>query len=243
MPGVSAHVGPALMDSLPSSPIATYRGPFTERHATRLLWRAGFGPRPGQARALAELGLDGAGGSPTPPPGRAVLSGSPPHNAQGQPLDPINVWGDDHCWWLDRMVRSDQQLVERMTLIWHSWFATSIDASNAKLMLGQNRMMRGRALGNFHDLLLAVTRDPAMLLWLSGTSNTKYSPNENYGREVMELFTLGADRGAYTQRQPWNNTSRYSASCTSFSVPWEYCSHWACCCSSEIGRASCRERE
>ncbi len=66
-------------------------------------------------------------------------------------------------------------------------------------MLGQNRMMRAHALGNFHDLLVAVTRDPAMLLWLSGTSNTKYSPNENYAREVMELFTLGADRGAYTQ--------------------------------------------
>jgi uncharacterized protein (DUF1800 family) len=59
--------------------------------------------------------------------------------------------------------------------------------------------MRSRALGNFHDLLIEVTRDPAMLLWLSGTDNTKYSPNENYGREVMELFTLGADRG-YTQR-------------------------------------------
>jgi uncharacterized protein (DUF1800 family) len=128
------------------------------------------------------------------------MNGKKPHDANGQPLDPINAWGHDHCWWLDRMVRSDQQLVERMTLIWHSWFATSVDASNARLMLGQNQMMRARALGNFHDLLREVTRDPAMLLWLSGTSNTKYSPNENYSREVMELFTLGADRGAYTQQ-------------------------------------------
>ena len=118
----------------------------------------------------------------------------------GQPLDPFNVWGHDHLWWLDRMVRSDQQLIERMTLIWHSWFATSLEASSAQLIIGQNQMMRARALGNFHDLLLEVTKDPAMLLWLSGTSNTKYSPNENYGREVMELFTLGADRGAYVQR-------------------------------------------
>jgi hypothetical protein len=133
------------MASLPSSPIASYRGQFTERQATRLLWRAGFGPRPGQARALAQLGLDSAVASLTRPSGAAVLSGAPPHNAQGQPLDPINVWGDDHCWWLDRMVRSDQQLVERMTLVWHSWFATSIMASNAQLMLGQNRMMRARA--------------------------------------------------------------------------------------------------
>ncbi len=184
---------------LDRSPISVLKGPFTERHATRLLWRAGFGPKPGQARHLAGLGLEGAVASLTRPRGPARLIGRPPHDDHGRPLDPINVWGHDHCWWLDRMVRSNQPLIERMTLIWHSWFATSIDASTAALMLRQNRMMRARALGNFHDLLLEVTRDPAMLLWLSGVENNKFSPNENYGREVMELFTLGADRG-YTQR-------------------------------------------
>jgi hypothetical protein len=187
------------MGSLPSSPLPVLRGRFTEAHARRLLWRAGFGPRPGEAAALARRGLDGAVASLTRPSGRARLHGAAPHDQNGNPLDPINVWGHDHCWWLDRMVRSDQQLVERMTLVWHSWFATSIDAATAALMLRQNAMMRGHALGNFHALLVDVTRDPAMLLWLSGTDNTKYSPNENYGREVMELFTLGADRGAYTQ--------------------------------------------
>jgi uncharacterized protein (DUF1800 family) len=190
------------MASLPSSPIATHSGPFTERDATRLLWRAGFGPKRGESAKLAALGLDGAVASLTRPKGPAKLIGRPPTD-NGRPLDPINVWGDDHTWWLDRMVRSDQQLIERMTLIWHSWFATSIEASTAALMLRQNRMMRARALGNFHDLLLQVTIDPAMLLWLSGTSNSKYSPNENYGREVMELFTLGADRG-YTQKDVHN---------------------------------------
>jgi uncharacterized protein (DUF1800 family) len=182
------------------SPIAVYRGRFTERQATRLLWRAGFGPKPGDARRLARLGLDRAVASLTRPAGAARLIGRPPHDEHGQPLDPLNVWGHDHCWWLDRMVRSNQPLIERMTLIWHSWFATSIEASNARLMISQNKMMRARALGTFHDLLLEVTRDPAMLLWLSGNENTKYSPNENYAREVMELFTLGADRGAYTQQ-------------------------------------------
>jgi uncharacterized protein (DUF1800 family) len=188
------------MASLPSSPIAVYARPLTERDATRLLWRAGFGPKRGQARALAALGLDGAVRSLTRPEGAASLVGREPHDDRGQPLDPINVWGHDHCWWLDRMVRSDHQLIERMTLIWHSWFATSIEASNAALMLAQNRTLRAHALGNFRDLLVEVTRDPAMLLWLSGTENTKDSPNENYAREVMELFTLGADRGAYSQR-------------------------------------------
>jgi Protein of unknown function (DUF1800) len=186
------------MASLSRSPIPSLRGRFTERHATTLLWRAGFGPRPGQARRLAALGLDGAVASLTRSRGPARLIGAAPHDSHGRPLDPIDVWGQDHVWWLDRMVRSNQPLTERMTLIWHSWFATSLDASTTTLMLRQNRMMRARALGNFHDLLVEVTRDPAMLLWLSGTANTKYSPNENYGREVMELFTLGADRG-YSQ--------------------------------------------
>ncbi len=187
------------MAALPTSPTAVLRGRFTERHATRLLWRAGFGPRPGQARRLAALGLEGAVASLTRPRGPGRLIGAPPHDAHHQPLDPINVWGHDHCWWFDRMIRSEHSLIERMTLVWHSWFATSQEASTQALMLGQNRMMRARALGNFHDLLVNVTKDPAMLLWLTGVENNKYNPNENYAREVMELFTLGADRG-YTQR-------------------------------------------
>ena len=188
------------MTNLDPSPIDVYSGPFGAREATRLLWRAGFGPQPGQAKALAALGLERAVASLTRPSGPARLVGAPPHAAKGRPLDPINVWGDAHCWWLDRMIRSDQQLVERMTLVWHSWFATSIEGATAQLMLEQNRMMRSHALGNFHTLLLDVTADPAMLLWLSGSSNAVGSPNENYAREMMELFTLGADRGAYTQR-------------------------------------------
>lgn len=183
------------MPSLDPSPVAVYRGKFTEEQATRLLWRAGFGPRPGDAERLASLGMDGAVASLTRPAGAARLIGAAPHDDHGEPLDPINTWGDDHCWWLDRMVRSDHQLVERMTLIWHSWFATSEEASNARLMIKQNWMMRRNALGNFHQLLLGVTVDPAMLLWLNGNTNNKDSPNENYGREMLELFTLGADRG------------------------------------------------
>src|SRR5579872_95677 len=221
------HQVPArfAMAALPASPIPVFRGRFTERHATRLLWRAGFGPRPGEARKLAALGLERAVASLTRPSGPAHLHGAPPHDENGAPLDPLNVWGHDHCWWLDRMVRSDQQLIERMTLIWHSWFATSLEASTAALMLRQNQMMRARALGNFHDLLLEVTRDPAMLLWLSNNENTKWSPNENYAREVMELFTLGADRGAYTQQDVheqaraltgWTNEWTDSAGPTNF---------------------------
>jgi uncharacterized protein (DUF1800 family) len=203
------------MGSLPGSPTATLHGRFTERHATRLLWRAGFGPRPGEPRRLAALGLDGAVASLTRPSGRARLVGRAPHAEHGRPLDPINVWGDDHCWWLDRMVRCDQPLVERMTLVWHGWLTSSVAGATAKLMLAQNQMMRARALGNFHELLVAVTRDPAMLLWLSGVENNKYSPNENYARELMELFTLGADRG-YSQSDVHNQ----ARALTGFTAAW-----------------------
>ena len=189
---------------LDPSPIAEYRGTFAEEQATRLLWRAGFGPRPGEAEHLARLGLERAVASLTRPRGAARLIGAAPHDEHGIPLDPINTWGDDHCWWLDRMIRSNQPLIERMTLIWHSWFATSEEASSARLMIKQNWMMRRHALGNFHQLLLDVTADPAMLLWLNGTTNYKGSPNENYAREMLELFTLGADRG-YTQADVRHN--------------------------------------
>jgi uncharacterized protein (DUF1800 family) len=98
------------------------------------------------------------------------------------------------------MVRTNQPLVERMTLVWHDWFATSNQGvGSQRLMLDQNALLRKHALGSFRDLVHDITSDPAMLQWLNGNKNTKASPNENYGRELMELFTLGADRGAYSE--------------------------------------------
>src|SRR6478752_1191385 len=90
-------------------------------------------------------------------------------------------------------------LVERMTLVWHDWFATSKSGVPQKLMLRQNALLRRYALGNFEQLAVEITRDPAMLLWLNGTSNNRWDPNENYARELQELFCLGAGRG-YAER-------------------------------------------
>jgi hypothetical protein len=175
--------------------IAAYGSSFGPAQAERLLWRAGFGPRRGEAQALARLGLDGAVHALTNP-GEEKLVGHAPHDEKGRPLAPYDAWGHDHLWWLDRMVRTSRPLVERMALVWHDWFATSNDGvGSQRLMLNQNQLFRERGLGSFHELLLDVTRDPAMLLWLDGSDNSKYSPNENYGREMMELFTLGAGRG------------------------------------------------
>ncbi len=183
----------------PGNPLR-YGGPFQAWHATRLLWRAGFGPRPGDAEYLAKLGMDKAVEVLTRPAGGAQLQGPEAQDDNGDPLAPADAYGHDHLAWMDRMVRSTQPFIERMALIWHDWFATSnAGVGQQQLMLDQIETFREKGLGSFYDLLLAVTADPAMLLWLNGNQNHVDDGNENYGREVQELFTLGADRGAYTE--------------------------------------------
>jgi len=198
---IALPVAPPSPPAPSPAPVATVSSPpITIGQVQRLLWRAGFGPTPGQAQELVGQPLQQVVFSLTRPSGAATLSGPPPVDEEGNPLDPANAWGEDHCWWLDRMVRSDQQLVERLTFILHDWFANSnAQVNSQQLMLDQNNLFRSMALGSFHDLFLAVTTNPAMLLFLNGTSNRKNDPNENYAREMMELFSLGAERGAYTE--------------------------------------------
>ncbi|MBU6437008.1 MAG: DUF1800 family protein, partial [Betaproteobacteria bacterium] len=105
-------------------------------------------------------------------------------------------------WWLREMIQTDSPLTERMTLFWHGHFATSQQKVHfAQLMYRQNVMLRANALGNFRDLLHAVAKDPAMLIYLDGAGSRRQAPNENFAREVMELFTLGeaTEGGHYTQ--------------------------------------------
>jgi uncharacterized protein (DUF1800 family) len=117
--------------------------------------------------------------------------------------------------WLFRMIHTRRPLQEKMALFWHNHFATAYSKLNAdsgatqaaKMLVqkqgalrgpqGQLELFRQYALGNFRDLLLNVARDPAMLVWLDGKSNTRAKPQENFGREVMELFTVGV--GFYTE--------------------------------------------
>jgi len=196
-PGGTAPGGPPEFRL--SSPVAIYSGPFGVRQAERLLWRAGFGPSPGHAEWLAGLGLHAAVAAFTRPAGPPTFTGAEPTDDDGNPLSPEDAWGHDHLWFLDRMVRTNQPLVERMTLIWHDWFATADEGVGQRLMLAQNELFRRHWLGSFDQLVHDVTIDPAMLIWLNGNENHRSRPNENYARELMELFTLGADRGAYTE--------------------------------------------
>ncbi len=197
---ISLPSAPASPPMPSPAPVESLGAPISLAQARRLLWRAGFGPASGQAEALVGQPLRQVVYGLTRPSGAATLIGPNPVDDEGNPLDPVNAWGQDHCWWLDRMVRSDQQLVERMAFIWHDWFANSNEKVNSqRMMLEQNELFRSMALGSFHDLFLAVTSNPAMLVFLDGIYNDKNNPNENYAREMMELFSLGADRGAYTE--------------------------------------------
>ncbi|MES9965342.1 MAG: DUF1800 domain-containing protein [Candidatus Sedimenticola sp. 20ELBAFRAG] len=102
-------------------------------------------------------------------------------------------------WWYRQMVESDSPLAERMTLFWHNHFTSSLKKVNLpQLMLRQHLLLRGEALGDFSAMLHAVARDPAMLIYLDSRNNRKKQPNENFARELLELFTLG--EGHYSEQ-------------------------------------------
>jgi len=103
-------------------------------------------------------------------------------------------------WWAARMIATQRPLQEKMTLFWHDHFATSAGkVKNAYMMVAQNETFRAGATGNFRDLLLKCSHEPAMLLWLDNQENVKGKANENFAREVMELFTIGID-GGYSEK-------------------------------------------
>jgi hypothetical protein len=102
------------------------------------------------------------------------------------------------AWWVYRMYAGPDPLGERLTLVWHNHFATSYDKVNdTAVMRRQNEIFREHGRGPFGGLLKAVVHDPALLIWLDAPANRKGNPNENLGRELMELFTLGV--GHYTE--------------------------------------------
>lgn len=102
-------------------------------------------------------------------------------------------------WWIGQMQQSPRLIEERLVWFWHDHFATGLQKVRVPyLMWQQHLLVRQHATGSFATLLKAVSRDPAMLVYLDGVSNTARERNENFGREVMELFTLG--RGNYTEQ-------------------------------------------
>src|SRR5207244_113964 len=102
-------------------------------------------------------------------------------------------------WWANRMFSTRRPLEEKLTLFWHGHFATGENkVRDYRMMIRQNEMLRARASGAFRDLLVGILKDPAMLVYLDNGENVKKHPNENFGRELLELFTMGV--GNYSER-------------------------------------------
>jgi uncharacterized protein (DUF1800 family) len=170
--------------------------PWDVKKAGHLHRRAGFGADLGELESTVGLG-----------PERAIdrlLEGRP--DAAGDSLwatmshaTSQNNAGDQlPALWLYRMLYTTHPLRERLTLFWHNHFATSnLKVQNAGFMLGQYETLRRHALGDFREMVREISRDPAMLVWLDTVRSTRRQPNENYARELMELFTLGI--GNYTE--------------------------------------------
>ena len=102
-------------------------------------------------------------------------------------------------WWANRMLATNRPLEEKLTLFWHGHFATGENKTrDYRMMLRQNEMFRSHAAGNLHELLVGILKDPGMLVYLDNGENIKSHPNENFGRELLELFSMGV--GNYSER-------------------------------------------
>ena len=180
----------------------------------RLYHRFGFGPKPGEFSAALRAGNSATrtnlltvpsfdnGAQRVSEPAITDLGRRPDPNDPLLPMFAANLREQNRVltlWWLDRMALSDHALTERMTWFWHGHWATAIDKLNFALpMYVQNQILRKNALGNFRDMSLAMIKDGALQFWLDGQENTSSAPNENLGRELMELFILGVNRYSET---------------------------------------------
>jgi uncharacterized protein (DUF1800 family) len=173
----------------------------------RLFWRAGFGPTEADRKRWTGKTLQSAVNWLLNTP--AGYSGSPGTD-QGKALDPTGDDSDLVLSWVDQMNRAINPFVERMTFFWHGHWANSRESvSPPQLLMTQTKLFRKYAdfatypRANFHEMANAVTVDPSMLRYLTGELNVRGAPNENYARELMELFTLGVTDAAgkpnYTQ--------------------------------------------
>jgi uncharacterized protein (DUF1800 family) len=164
-----------------------------------LLRRAGFGATEAELDQYTPLGFAGA-------LDRLLNPEQVDDSATDQLLAPLTTdLGDPKkieaakFWWLNRMLYTQRPLQEKLTLFWHNHFATANSkVNNSVLMLQQIQLFRDNGFGSFETLLQKVTRDPATLIWLDNRMNRKGATNENFAREVQELFTVGI--GNYTEQ-------------------------------------------
>jgi uncharacterized protein (DUF1800 family) len=190
--------------------------PLDHDDARHLLNRTSFAANPAEIAAFAGLTREqavdrllSATGRPavTPPPAWTAQPFDSPRRFRGMSAEErkLAVRGifqkafELQSWWFAEMLATPSPLNEKMTLFWHNHFVSSVrKVRSPQLMYRQNLLLRHHAFGNFGEMLRAVARDPAMVVYLDSASNRRGQPNENFAREVMELFTLG--EGNYTEQ-------------------------------------------
>jgi Protein of unknown function (DUF1800) len=171
-----------------------------------LLRRAGFGATPDELTMYRNLGFNGA-------VDRLINYQQVSDDGIESRLKALNINlsspTDQQRWWLLRMAWTQRPLLEKMTLFWHGVLTSSFrkvgGKQNYMRMVIQNQFLRNHAFNTFDNILLGITSDPAMLFYLDLTKSRKNAPNENYARELMELFTLGL--GHYTQRDVYEGAA------------------------------------
>ena len=213
---VLSHVGALLrLFSLFTLGMTAHAAPMGADEARHLLARTGFYAAQqdiqtyaglSRAQAVEQL-LGSVRTEPITAPAAVLDEWTPRSQIRALPqperrallLRTIQQGQDLRAWWLGEMLATPSPFTERMTLFWHNHFVSSLQKVRpTRLMYRQNLLLRRHALGNFGELLHAVSRDPAMIVYLDNASNRKGQPNENFAREVMELFTLG--EGNYTEQ-------------------------------------------
>jgi uncharacterized protein (DUF1800 family) len=193
--------------------LAAEAAPIGYEGARHLLARTGFGATDAEVREYATLERADAvervlastrAGPATKPPAFVNTAPTPYYKLRAMSTEQRQAEARKNIeqglelreWWLGEMLATPSPVTERMTLFWHNHFATSQQkVRNAQLMYRQNALLRREALGNFGTLLHAVAKDPAMLVYLDNAGSRKQAPNENFAREVMELFTMGEGHG------------------------------------------------
>ncbi|HLW38596.1 MAG TPA: DUF1800 domain-containing protein [Candidatus Eremiobacteraceae bacterium] len=184
-----------------ASALAPYRGPWSTKLAAHLLRRAGFGGSASEIQTAANSGMQAAVDRLM-----RFVPDSYPAQPQGDisygPFDRMqrrNAIIATDVWWLNRVLLTPNPLQERMVYFWSNHFTSGIGQKGItpQMMVNQFALFRQYALGNYAQLTHQVSRDPAMLHYLDGIANRKQHPNENYARELMELFTLGV--GNYSE--------------------------------------------
>lgn len=195
-------------------PLTAWAG-IGEEGARHLLSRTGFGANPAQIAVYAPLSRQQAVDRLLDHASDKAISAPPswvhePFDRPGKPnltedeKKALQKERNEHAqelrgWWLEEMRSTPSPLTEKMTLFWHNHFVSGLDKVGVpQLMYQQNVLLRHQALGNFGQLLHAIARDPAMMRYLDTVNNRKGQPNENFAREVMELFTLG--EGHYSEQ-------------------------------------------